>query len=82
MCTCVEYMLERLKALCEEVVAAAVAEDNVAQLLEAAERYGARRLRSACVSLVAARPQLLTSAPFLALPPTLLHDLRLFVPSS
>lgn len=77
-----EYMLERLKALCEEVVAAAVAEDNVAQLLEAAERYGARRLRSACVSLVAARPQLLTSAPFLALPPTLLHDLRLFVPSS
>jgi hypothetical protein len=75
-------MLERLKTLCEEVAADAVAEDNVAQLLEAAERYGARRLRAACISCVAARPDLLTSAPFLALPSSLLHELRLFVPST
>jgi len=77
----VEYMLDRLKMMCEEVVEHAVSDDNVAQLLEAAEQYNARRLRSVCIAHVAAKPDLIMSSSFLALPDHILADLRAFLPS-
>lgn len=71
-----EYMVDRLKMLCEEVIERAVSEKNVVQLLDAAERYNARRLRAACIACVAAQPKLLDTPPFQALPAQLLTDLR------
>jgi len=68
-----EYMLERLKVLCEEVIVEAVTEENVAQLLEAAESYRARHLRAACIGFLAGRPAILP------LPPTIQSDLRVLL---
>jgi len=68
-----EYMLERLKVLCEEVIVEAVTEENVVQLLEAAESYRARHLRAACIGFLAGRPAILP------LPPTIQSDLRVLL---
>lgn len=74
-----EYMLDRLKMMCEDIVSQAVSEDNVAQLLEVSERYCARRLRAACMACVAAHPDLLQTEAFFALPAQLQRDVRAFL---
>lgn len=79
---CAEYMLDRLKMLCEELVARAACEENVAQLLEAAYRYNARRLRAACIAVVSTRPGLLDSASFRSLPAVAIEEVKAFLGSS
>jgi len=83
MCAADEYLLIRLKQLCEEEMCKILDVDNVASILCSADRYGASILKDRCVEFILENYDEVINSPSFTKdmpPPQILHQIMKEVP--